>query len=238
MPVRGLYAIVDTRTLRARKVDVVAFSRAVLSARPAALQLRAKTESPREFLALLRTLSALCREAGVPFIANDRADLAPLAGCGCVHIGQDDLPIERVRKIAPGLRVGLSTHTPEQLARALDTRPEYVAYGPVFPTTSKEAPDPVVGLDGLRDAAISARRARVPLVAIGGITLARALDIATLADAGAVISALLPEGPGDPAARLSPEDLLQGVTARAKELHAVLSSPRTDSSDRVPRPTA
>jgi thiamine-phosphate pyrophosphorylase len=89
---RGLYAIVDTRTLRARAIDVVAFSRAVLAARPAALQLRAKSEPPRELLALLRVLSPLCREAGVPFVVNDRPELAALAGCDYAHLGQDDLP--------------------------------------------------------------------------------------------------------------------------------------------------
>jgi thiamine-phosphate pyrophosphorylase len=215
---RGLYAIVDTRTLRARRIDPVAFSRAILGAGPAALQLRAKDAAPREFLALLRAISPLCREAGVPFIANDRVDLAALAACNYVHVGQEDLSIDRARRIAPGLHVGLSTHTSEQLARALDTAPDYVAYGPVFATTSKDLPDTVVGLAGLRDAAILARRARIPLVAIGGITLERAQDVASLADAAAVISGLLPEGASSVA-------FFDAVTARAVELHAALSTP-------------
>jgi thiamine-phosphate pyrophosphorylase len=228
---RGLYAIVDTRTLRARNVDIVAFSRAVLLARPAALQLRAKNEPPRDLLGLLRILAALCREAGVPFVANDRPDLAALAACDYAHIGQEDVTIERIRRIAPGLRVGLSTHTPEQLARALCARPEYVAYGPVFPTISKERPDPVVGLAGLREAAVSTRRANVPLVAIGGITLGNASDIAAIADAGAVISALLPEEGIHPTTRTSSYELLEGVTTRARQLHAALCLPRADSDE-------
>jgi len=222
---RGLYAIVDTRTLRARGIHPVAFATAVLVAKPAALQLRAKDSSPREFLALLRAISPLCREANVPFVANDRVDLAALAACSIAHLGQDDLAIERVRRIAPGLRVGLSTHTPEQLARALDAEPAYVAYGPVFPTASKESPDPVVGLAGLREAAIAARRARVPLVAIGGITLERAPEVAQIADAAAVIADLLPPHRGD----ASLQGILEGVSLRARELQAALSVVRVDA---------
>jgi thiamine-phosphate pyrophosphorylase len=224
---RGLYAIVDTKSLRARGIDPVAFARAVLLARPAALQLRAKDLPPREFLALLRSISPLCREADVPFIANDRADLAALAACGYVHVGQDDLTIERVRGIAPTLRIGLSTHTPEELAIALDKAPAYVAYGPVFETTSKDAPDPVVGLAGLREAFVLARRARVPLVAIGGITLERAADVSPFADAAAVISALIPEAPTDASHRA----LLDAITSRARELQAILSVPLAASAE-------
>jgi thiamine-phosphate pyrophosphorylase len=228
---RGLYAIVDTKTLRARGIDPVAFARAVLAARPAALQVRAKDLPPREILTLLRAISPLCREAGVPFITNDRADLAALAACTMVHLGQDDLSIERVRRMAPGLRVGLSTHTPEQLARALDAGPTYVAYGPVFATSSKELPDPVVGLAGLREASVAARRARIPLVAIGGITLERAAEVGAIADAAAVISGLMPP----PSSDQSMAAVLEGVTSRARELQAVLSAPR--SGDRMARVT-
>jgi thiamine-phosphate pyrophosphorylase len=197
----------------------------VLVARPAALQLRAKDCSPREFLALLRAISPLCREVGVPFVANDRVDLAALAACNVVHLGQDDLTIERARRIAPGVLAGLSTHTKEQLARALDTRPAYVAYGPVFQTASKDNPDPAVGLAGLREAAAAARRVRIPLVAIGGITLERAPEVAQIADAAAVIAGLLPAPIGGESNR----SLLEGVALRARELHAALSALRVDS---------
>jgi thiamine-phosphate pyrophosphorylase len=101
-----------------------------------------------------------------------------------------------------------------QLARALAHRPAYVAYGPVFPTSSKDRPDAVVGLEGLRAAYAVARAAQVPLVAIGGITRERASAVAECADAAAVIAALLP-------AVGVPVDLAE-VTARARALHAVL----------------
>jgi thiamine-phosphate pyrophosphorylase len=210
---RGLYAIADVTTLSARGVDVLAFARAVVAVRPAAFQLRAKDLSAREVLSLLRALGPVCRNAGVPLVANDRVDVAALAGCDCVHIGQDDLPFEIVHHLAPRLRVGVSTHSLEQLQRALAHRPAYVAYGPVYPTASKAKPDPVVGLAGLRAAHSAAKLAGVPLVAIGGITLDRGRDVAECADSGAVIAALLPGDAKPEAAE---------ITARARRLHAAL----------------
>lgn len=203
---KGLYAIVDTGFLAKRGTEPLAFARAVLEARPAALQLRAKDVPARAILALLRALGPMCRQAGVPLVANDRADLAALAGCDAVHIGQEDLPYDLVHRIAPQLAVGISTHNPAQLERALSFSPRYVAYGPVFPTASKENPDPVVGIEGLRAAAARARAVAIPLVAIGGITLERAPAIANEADMFAVIADLHPEGAS-----------LADVTARAKE---------------------
>src|SRR5262245_25962356 len=120
---RGLYAIVDTKLLASRQTDPVAYARALLEVRPAALQLRAKDLPAREILTLLRALRPLCRHAGVPLVANDRADLSALAGCEVVHIGQEDLPYELVHRIAPQLTVGISTHNPAQLTRALAEHP-------------------------------------------------------------------------------------------------------------------
>ncbi len=210
---RGLYAIADVAVLSARQVEVVAFARAVLMARPAALQIRAKGVEAREMLALLRAVQPMCRKVGVPLVANDRADLAALAGCDAVHVGQEDMSLESVRRIAPQLGVGVSTHDPEQLARALAQRPTYVAYGPIFPTGSKANPDPVVGPGGLRAAHALASEAGVPLVAIGGINHERAFEVALYCDAAAVIAALLP-----PSGAVDMED----VTARARQLHATL----------------
>src|SRR3954465_8119490 len=149
---KGLYAIVDTKLLAARGMDPVAYGRALVEVRPAALQVRAKDVSAREILAILRALGPVCRQHGVPLVANDRADLAALAGCECVHIGQEDLPYELVHRIAPQLGVGISTHDPEQLLRALAFKPRYVAYGPIFETANKMDASPVVGLEGLRQA--------------------------------------------------------------------------------------
>ncbi len=211
--IRGLYAIVDVTTLAARGVDPIEFAAAVLVARPAALQLRAKGVEAREVLGLLRALGPLCHRAKVPLVANDRADLAALAGCDMVHVGQDDIGVDLVRRLAPSLGVGISTHTFAQLETALATKPTYVAFGPVYPTTSKHAPSPVVGVARLEDAYRAAARAGVPLVAIGGLTLERAAQVSTACDAGAVIAALLPDGPFE----------ARAVSARAVELHRVLS---------------
>ncbi len=207
----GLYAIVDTKLLAARGMDPVAYARALLAARPAALQLRAKDMAARELLGLLRAIGPMCRQRGVPFVANDRADLAALAGCDCVHIGQDDLPYDLVHRIAPQLGVGISTHTTDQLERALAFKPRYVAYGPVFETSSKANAEPVVGLEGLRIASRVARSVGVPLVAIGGITLARAHELSEVASVCAVIGDLYPAGA-----------TIEDVTERARLFHAAL----------------
>lgn len=215
MAPRGLYPILDVDSLRARSLDVLAFAGAVLAARPAVVQLRAKSSSARDTLALLTALAPICQRAGAALFANDRPDLALLAGAPGVHVGQDDLPLAEVRRVAPALLVGVSTHTLGELERALDARPAYVAFGPVFATASKSDHEPCVGLDGLRTAHERATRAGVPLVAIGGIDLARAPESAPFADAAAVIGALLPAGG------------LDEVTARARALDAALGGARS-----------
>jgi len=214
---RGLYAIADVTTLTARGVDIVAFVRALAPAKPAAIQLRAKDLSARETLALLRALVPICRDAGVLLVANDRVDVAAVGGCDGVHLGQEDLPLASARRLAPHLRVGVSTHDLAQLGRALEERPDYVAYGPVYPTASKVAPDAVVGIAGLRAAYLLSRAAGIPLVAIGGITLERGREVSTIADAGAVIADLFPSP------RWEQVELAQ-VTVRAERLHAALSA--------------
>jgi thiamine-phosphate pyrophosphorylase len=189
---RGLYAILDVDFLCAVGVELLPVAEAVLEARPVAVQLRAKSESPRATLDRLRALRPLCAAAHVPLFANDRPDLALLAGCDGVHVGQRDLAVADVRAIAPSLKVGVSTHDPAQLLAALTARPDYVAYGPVFATSSKANPDPVVGLEGLEYASERCREAGIPLVAIGGIDVERARDVARYADQAAVIGALWP----------------------------------------------
>jgi thiamine-phosphate pyrophosphorylase len=220
----GLYAIVDAWALDQHHLDPVAFAEAVLSVSPVALQLRAKNVSARETLALLRELAPMCHRAGVRLVANDRPDLAILAGCDLVHVGQDDMPIERVRRIAPGLGVGISTHSLEQLDVALALGPDYVAFGPVFPTTTKTNPDPVVGVAGLALAYLRSRAAGIPLVAIGGITYERARSIVATTDAVAAIADLLPPSVGPAGARAAAE-VLREVAARARALSDLFSTP-------------
>lgn len=213
---RGLYPIVDVDSLLGRAVELDAFARALFVVRPPLVQLRAKHASARETLELLRRLREPTRAAGILLFANDRPDLARLGECDGVHVGQEDLDVEDVRRVAPGLRVGVSTHNPSELARALERRPDYVAFGPVFATASKARPDPTVGLDGLADAAERARKAGVVLCAIGGIDLERAPRVAEHAALAAVIGALLP----------GPAETLEQVTERARALHVALGGER------------
>ncbi len=218
---RGLYAIADVQTLASRGLDPVAFAAAVLTVRPAALQLRAKGVAPDEVVRLLRALVPLCKGAGLPLVVNDRPDLALRAGCTFVHVGQSDAPIEEVRRSAPSLAVGVSTHTMAELDQALRARPAYVAFGPVFATSSKPDARPVVGVERLRDAHARATASGVPLVAIGGITGERAADLVGIADAVAVIGALVPDG--SLADARPPRDRLAEVAERARALHALFT---------------
>jgi thiamine-phosphate pyrophosphorylase len=109
----------------------------------------------------------------VPLVVNDRVDIALEVGADGVHLGQTDMPFADARRIAGSLAIGISTHDAGQVAAALAERPAYLAYGPVYATTTKENPDPVQGLTALRAAVLAATAAGIPSVAIGGITPAR-----------------------------------------------------------------
>jgi thiamine-phosphate pyrophosphorylase len=187
-----LYPIVDAGTVRQRGLEAVEFATRVLAVRPGVLQLRAKNLGARETLELARALAPLCRAAGTLFFVNDRPDLAVLAGADGVHLGQSDLSVADVRRFAPALEIGASTHDFAELDAALAERPDYVAFGPVFATSSKPNPEPVVGLEALGEAARRARAARIPLVAIGGIDVERVSFVARLGASAAVIGALVP----------------------------------------------
>ena len=113
--------------------------------------------------------------SSVRLIMNDRADLCLAADFDGVHVGQDDLSPESVRGlIGPDRWLGVSTHNPAQLREADLTSADYLAIGPVFATSSKENPDPIVGLEGVRPARALTSK---PLVAIGGITRANAASV-------------------------------------------------------------
>jgi thiamine-phosphate pyrophosphorylase len=192
----GVYAILDVDAWRARGVEVIeegvleSIADALLATAPSALQLRAKGEGADDVLSMLRRLKPRARAASVPLVANDRLDLAVLAEVDALHVGQDDLPLTEVRRVAPSLLVGVSTHDLEQLARALEERPSYVAFGPVFGTMSKVRPDPTVGTRRLMKAQAKAAAASTPLVAIGGVSLAR---VPALAEAGVSWAAVIGE---------------------------------------------
>ena len=211
---RGLYAIVDLTSVLARGLDPLRFADALLGARPAALQLRAKEASDEVTLGLLKALAPKCRTAGVPLVANDRPDLALRAECDMLHVGQTDATIAQVRALSSSLPIGISTHSEAQLRTAIAASPRYVAFGPIFSTNTKADPDPEVGLVALES--ISRVRGEIPLVAIGGITLERARTVARFVDMVAVIGDLLPPSSDERAA-------YRWVTDRARSFQDVFS---------------
>ncbi|MBW2280024.1 MAG: thiamine phosphate synthase [Deltaproteobacteria bacterium] len=183
----GIYPLADDDPRwRTRPREIVC---AALEGGATVIQLRLKHTDDAEALELARFASQRAREAGALLVVNDRYDLADLAGAGGVHLGQDDLAPERVPpQVRERLVVGLSTHTLEQVRESRGRPVDYVAFGPVFGTRSKESEFDPRGADLLRQAVELAGH---PLVAIGGIGASNLADVAkTGAVAAAVISAI------------------------------------------------
>jgi thiamine-phosphate pyrophosphorylase len=190
-----VYAILDVRHTVSLGRDPVGVASAFLENGIKLLQVRAKTLPGGAFLELARALAALAHASDAMLVVNDRPDIAVLAGASGVHVGQEDLPPDAVRRVMPEGILGLSTHSHAQVAAALATCASYVAVGPVFGTATKDTGYAPVGLDLVRYAAGKANR---PIVAIGGITLANAGDVMAAGAASvAVISDLLSADPGE-----------------------------------------
>jgi thiamine-phosphate pyrophosphorylase len=190
-----LYVILDAALITSPERDCAT---SLAEAGVRLLQYRNKSASSRQYLDSCRGLSDLLRPRGVSFFVNDRPDVAFLASAAGVHVGQDDLEVEQARRVVgPDKLVGVSTHNLEQLEKAAASSADYIAVGPIFSTSSKANPDPVVGLDLLRRARALTDK---PIVAIGGISLERAASaIEAGADSVAVISGIL--SAADPAQR-------------------------------------
>jgi thiamine-phosphate pyrophosphorylase len=196
--VPSIYPIIDTAVCERHGIEPAALAGACLRGGAAVLQLRQKGGGSARFLDLSRRIVTAAQAFDAAVIVNDRADLAALAGAAGVHVGQEDLSVEDVRRIAgPSIVVGVSTHVPEQVDAALESAAAYLAVGPVYATGTKETGYSARGLALVRYAAGRGK----PVVAIGGITLDR---VAELVDAGAsglaVISDLL--STGDPEGRV------------------------------------
>lgn len=187
------YPILDTGLLAQRGLDVVLTAGSLLSAGAPILQFRHKGLWTREIVHQAEQIAALCHSR-VPFVINDRADMALLLGAW-LHVGQDDLTPAMCRRVVkPDTVMGFSTHNRMQLLEASAEPVDYLAIGPIFGTASKENPDPVVGLPEL--AAMRPLTQR-PLVAIGGITRANAESVWNAgADSVAVIGDLYPADGG------------------------------------------
>ncbi len=239
-----LYAIIDAALL---KTSELSFAEMMAESGVELLQYRNKHASSRQLFEVSQSISVKLSAAalkhaqkrggqghsaasvpsfaGPRFIVNDRADIALVVNAGGVHVGQEDLGVEEARGIVGESRwVGVSTHSLEQLDAADKTSADYIAFGPIFATRSKENPDPVVGLDLLREAR---RHTRKPLVAIGGITLERAAEVYRAgADSLAVMAGLI--CCDDPAARAAQ------FLAEAARVRQEMDS----SSGAAPRPGA
>jgi thiamine-phosphate pyrophosphorylase len=184
-----VYPIVDT--LGDPRRSYVEIAQAMLAGGVRFLQLRVKGESTGSFVEIARAVKAAADGHRAQLIINDRADVAKLVDAAGVHLGQEDIPVAAARQVlGPDKIIGLSTHNLEQAeAAAREAIADYIGFGPIYPTSSKERPDPVQGIEGLRQA-----RARValPIVAIGGITAATMGDVlAAGADAVAMIGEIV-----------------------------------------------
>ena len=170
--------------------SLIAAAEELAAAGTTQIQYRNKAGNAREILEQGRELRRRLGSS-VRLIMNDRADLALAAGFDGVHVGQDDLSPEGVRRVmGPELLLGFSTHNPDQVKEADRLPVSYIAVGPVFATSSKAKPDPVIGLDGVR---LARRLTEKPLVAIGGIARGNCRSVIEAgADSVAVISDLLP----------------------------------------------
>jgi thiamine-phosphate pyrophosphorylase len=182
-----LYVILDAALLTVSETEC---AQKLVEAGVRLLQYRHKAASSRELLETSKRLSSILIPHGISFIVNDRADVAALGGASGVHVGQKDLGVEEARKVVGAKRlVGVSTHNRVQFQQAAATSADYIAVGPIFSTSTKANPDPVVGTDLIREVRPLTNK---PIVAIGGITLERTAEVIRAgADSVAVIGDIL-----------------------------------------------
>ena len=210
-----LYPILDAGVLASAGLSLEAAAGALRAAGIRWLQYRDKQGSDEDVLAAMRLLRRVFPRGEATLLLNDRVSLCEAADADGVHVGQGDLPAAEVRRLlGPAALLGVSTHQEVQLRAVLaEGAADYVAYGPVFPTGTKQNPDPVVGLAGLKAARALTT---LPLVAIGGIGAQAARSVLDAgADAVAMITALVPAAsPGVP--------LSQAMTERVRDILSLL----------------
>ena len=183
-----LYAILDTSFCRDR--SPIAILSELLKGGGKIVQLRAKELPSGEFFVLAKEARQLTREAGATFIVNDRADIALACHADGVHLGQDDLPLAAARKVLGGEKIiGISTHDLTQARAAEAGGADYIGFGPLFGSTTKDTGYTARGLDMLREIRAAVK---IPIVAIGGINEHNVAEVwKSGADAAAIISDLM-----------------------------------------------
>jgi len=196
-PFQGYYAILDVKGTSVDVTRILRHADSLLDARPCCLQLRGKGLGPADLCALGHALRQPCAKRQIPLCVNDRLDVALVVGADAVHIGQHDLPLADVVRLRDRfglarLKVGISAQTLEQAEAAAAAGADYIGFGPVFSTESKADADPAVGLAALRQVA---SRVRVPVVAIGGISLDNVASVALAGASGAAAIAAVDNAP-------------------------------------------
>jgi thiamine-phosphate pyrophosphorylase len=204
-----VYLVTDAGLSRGRPARLVV--EAALGGGVTVVQYREKSAGTRAMVEEARVLRELCRSAGVPFIVNDRVDVALAVDADGVHVGQDDMPAGLARRlIGRGKILGVSAGTPEEARRAEADGADYIGASPIFDTPTKTDAPPAMGVEGLRRLAAAVG---VPVVAIGGVNAGNAASmIAAGASGVAVVSAIV-----------AAED----VEAAARELRGVVDEART-----------
>jgi thiamine-phosphate pyrophosphorylase len=203
----SFYAIIDEDCAGTR--DLGACARELVEARVSTVQYRAKNLPSKEFLLRALSIESAIRGSGVPLIINDRSDIALLSGASGVHLGDEDIPVEKAREIlGPRRIIGATVRRVQDALRAEREGADYLGAGSVFPSSTK-GNVPVIGLAGLKDIKSSVK---IPVVAIGGLTLEK---VAQVIEAGADGLAFVSE-------------LWKGgeIGKRARELRAAIDSAR------------
>ena len=157
----GLYIIITNPQTSYRSIAELCVERGVRM-----LQLREKSLSDKELIKVGKEIRDITRGSETSFVMNDRADIAAICEADCLHLGQDDMSLEEARKIVGDMKIGLSTHSIQQVKEALVQKPDYIGFGPVYPTNAKAKPDQPVGIEQLKQVL---NMATIPVVAIGGI---------------------------------------------------------------------
>lgn len=205
----GLYVVTDRSLTKGRPLEVVI--EAALAGGAKAIQLREKDLSTRDLYQLAERLLPIVRERGASLLINDRVDLALALSIDGVHLSRTSLPPAEARALlGPARLIGVSCHSLEEAIEAERGRADFVVFGPLFPTPSKAAYGPPVGLTRLSEVR---RQVRLPILGIGGIAVVNAASVmAAGADGVAIISAVM--AADDPAEAVS--TLLHGVGSAAR----------------------
>jgi thiamine-phosphate pyrophosphorylase len=199
---QGYYAILDVKGTSVDRPAALAHAAELLAALPCCLQLRAKLLGGASFCQLGHALRELCRQAAVSLCINDRLDVALAVGADVIHLGQGDLPLAEARRVreaarAEHLAIGISTHDLAEAQAAAQGGADYIGFGPVFPTRSKDDAAEATGLAALTEVATAIR---LPVVAIGGVSLTTVAAVARAGARAAAVIAAVDEAPDRSAA--------------------------------------